>query len=249
MCSEYTLASEPSTPDRPILASRHLSGGYHGVCVFQDLSLQVLPGEFVALAGRNGAGKTTLLRTLVSQLPPMAGHLLVDGTSGKPLAGHRLARRGIAYVSDRRNVFRDMTVRENLALFHQGNSSPPDYENELLAVFPELRDRLRIRAGLLSGGEQGMLAMMCSLLGQPRLLIVDEFSQGLQLLVIERLTAYLRQLQQVRHLAMLFVEQSPDIMLTLADRGYVMKEGSIALQGDRSYLRDNWRLIMELLGL
>ena len=211
----------------PALEARGVSVGYDGRAVVRDVSLTVGTGEIVALMGPNGAGKTTTLLGIVGALPLMAGTVLWNGREQhQSLVG--LARQGLAFVSEDRSIFMQRTARDNLRI---GRAS----ESFATSLFPELNDRLDVKAGLLSGGEQQMLTVARALARRPRVLIVDELSLGLAPLVVERLLAALKTAAS-SGTGILIVEQFVHKALAVADRGCVMVGGEIVLEGAGSNL-------------
>jgi branched-chain amino acid transport system ATP-binding protein len=211
-----------------VLRTTQLSVGYAGAAVVRDMDLRAGPGEVVAVLGRNGAGKTTTLRTIAGLLRPISGHVHIAGrATADPL--HARARRGLAFVTEERAVIHGLTVHENLRL----GAGHPDAAYEL---FPELRDLRRRKAGVLSGGEQQMLALGRSLATRPVLLLVDELSLGLSPLIVQRLLVALRE-AAAQGAAVVLVEQHPAVAFAIASRGYVLSHGTIALAGPVAELR------------
>src|SRR6187431_946183 len=204
-----------------------LSSGYRGAVVVHGLSLTVRPGEVVALLGKNGMGKSTLLKTIVGLLPAHSGsvRLLGDDVTGEP--AYRVARRPMAYTPQERALFQDLSVEQNLLL---GLADKTRFDAELArigTIFPVLPSRLKQRAGTLSGGEQKMLLMARALMTRPKLMLIDEISEGLQPSVIERLASVLRAERDQAGTAMLLVEQNVNFALSIADRYAVLKMGEI----------------------
>jgi branched-chain amino acid transport system ATP-binding protein len=235
------------------LAVRDLQAGYRGIPVVRELNLEVRPGEVVALLGPNGAGKTTTLETIAGLHRPISGtvELSGEGIGGKP--AHLLARRGLALVPEGRALFPGLTVREHLRLAGgrrqrlrpaangAGNGQKP--EDELLEMLPELRKCLGRKAGLLSGGEQQMLAVGRALVTRPRLLLVDEMSLGLAPVIVERLLPILRRAADELGSSVLFVEQHVALALEISDRAYVLTHGRIRLEGPAAQLRERRELL------
>jgi branched-chain amino acid transport system ATP-binding protein len=222
------------------LAVSDLSTGYRGVPVVRELTLQVHPGEVVALLGPNGAGKTTTLETIAGLNRPLSGTIELSGENiaGKP--AHLIARKGLALVPEGRALFPGLTVREHLRL--AGGRSGPR-EEELLEMLPELRKCLGRKAGLLSGGEQQMLAVGRALVTRPRLLLVDEMSLGLAPVIVERLLPILRRAADELGSSVLFVEQHVALALEISDRAYVLTHGRIRLEGPAAELRERRELL------
>jgi branched-chain amino acid transport system ATP-binding protein len=227
--SAAVTSTQPSvSAGAPLLQTRRLSAGYGHLAAVRDLDLEIREGEIVALLAPNGGGKTTILMTVAGWLPPLAGDVLWRGRATRaPL--YRRSRMGIALVTDSRSVLMNLTVAGNLKV---GRGS----KERALALFPELVPLLGRRAGLLSGGEQKMLALAAGLAGQPKLLLVDELSLGLAPMVVQRL---LRALDDARRdgVAVLLVEQQLQKALQIADRGYVLRRGRVELEGTTSELQ------------
>jgi len=229
-----------STAVASALQVEGLSAGYFGSPVIRDISITVAPGEVVALLGPNGAGKTTTLETIAGLNQPMAGTILLHGESIGARPTYLLARHGLALVPEGRGLFFGLTVREHLRL---ARSKDGVAQRELLELLPELEKCLDRRAGLLSGGEQQMLAVGRALISRPRLLLVDEMSLGLAPVIVERLLPILRRVATELGTAVLFVEQHIALALEVADRGYVLTHGRIVLEGPAERLRSDPSLI------
>ena len=223
------VAAFEEAPAAPLITTRGLSAGYGRQPVVHQLDIEVRPGEVVALLGPNGAGKSTTLRVLAGELAPMSGELLWLGTPSRaPL--HRRARQGLAYVGERM-VFTQLDTADNLRVGRVEAA-------RALELFPELEKRLRISAGMLSGGEQQMLALARALSRSPRLLLADELSLGLAPLVVQRLLNAVRAAAD-RGLGALLVEQHVRKVLDIADRVYVLRRGRVELVGTPQELRRN----------
>jgi ABC-type branched-subunit amino acid transport system ATPase component len=217
-----------------------LSAGYDGATVVRGLNLRVGAGEVVALLGPNGAGKTTTLRVVSGIVRPMAGTVSVLGRDAARSSPYRIARDGVAHVAEGRSVFFDLTVREHFRLGHRGERLDAQRAYE---YFPKLRELADRRAGLLSGGEQQMLALARALARAPKLLLVDELSLGLAPVVVEKLLPVVRDYATDTGAGVLLVEQHVELALDVADRGIVMSHGEMVVERDARALRDDRQLL------
>ena len=210
-----------------MLAARGLSAGYGGVPVLRDLDLEVRAGEVVLLLGPNGAGKTTALLALAGELPLGGGTVELFGAPARGRLDRRV-RDGLAFVPEERGIFRRLSVSENLRL---GRGTPAG----ALALAPELSTFRRRQAGLLSGGEQQILALARAIAASPTVLLADELSLGLAPVVVERMLGAVRRAAD-DGAAVLLVEQHARQALTVADRGYVLRRGTFELSGSAGEL-------------
>ena len=223
-----------------LLRLERLDAGYDGSPVVRDLSLHVDRGEVVALLGPNGAGKTTTMSTIAGLLPCVGGRIELEGADIEGVPAHKLARRGVSLVPEGRALFFGMTVREHLKLAETKGSLRHD---QLLELLPELSKCLDRKAGVLSGGEQQMLAVGRALVSAPRLLLVDEMSLGLAPVIVERLLPILRRVAADLGAGVLFVEQHVSLALEVADRAYVLSHGRLVLEGAAKDLRGRRELL------
>ncbi|HUD36119.1 MAG TPA: ABC transporter ATP-binding protein [Streptosporangiaceae bacterium] len=213
----------------PVLEARNLTAGYGEVPVLHGISLRVGAGQIVALLGANGAGKTTLLFAIAGRLPLLSGQVIADGrVTVAPL--YRRARDGLGLVTDDRSIFRGLTALDNLRV---GRVQASD----ALELFPELKPRLGVVAGLLSGGEQQMLTLARALARRPKVLLIDELSLGLAPQIVQRLLGRLSEAATQSGTAVLLVEQHIRKALEVADYGYILSRGRIAIEGDAMNLR------------
>ena len=211
-----------------VLTAIDLSAGYGAAPVLQNISFQVKPGEMVALIGANGAGKSTMMRAVAGLLRPVQGDVILNDARIERFEAHRIAARGLALVPEGRQVFPEMSVYDNLELGANTRDNV-DYAAEIEALlkrFPRLRDRLHSRAGLLSGGEQQMLAIARGMMAKPRILLLDEPSLGLAPAMIQELFDVLADLRD-EGITILLVDQMAVLALAVADRGYVIDSGKI----------------------
>lgn len=208
-----------------------LKSGYGEALVVSDVSFEVRSGEIFALLGKNGMGKTTLLKTVMGFLPIQAGRVELFGADVTGMPAHRVARRDIAYTPQEQALFQDLTVEENLRLGLRDDKQFDAGLRRVGEVFSFLPTRLEQRAGTLSGGEQKMLLVARALMSQPKLMLIDEISEGLQPSVVERLAGVLRAERDQSKVSMLLIEQNVKFALSVADRYAVLKLGEIVDRG------------------
>ena len=226
-----------------MLEIRNVDLFYGDAQALDQVSLEVCEGEVVAIVGANGAGKSSLIRTIFGMHRPARGEIRFQGSNlvGEP--PHRICNLGIGQVAEGRQIFPSMTVGENLemgAVVPRARSGAAAALARILDLFPRLRERFRQRAGTLSGGEQQMLAIARCLMGQPRLVMLDEPSLGLAPIVVEDVFAAVRELNSRDRLTIMLVEQNVMQSLGLADRGYVLENGRIVMSGTgRQLLADD----------
>lgn len=215
----------------PALEVMGLQSGYGEALVVRDASFDVQPGEIFALLGKNGMGKSTLLKTVMGFLPLQAGSISLFGESIAGLPPHRVARRSIAYTPQEQALFQDLTVEDNLRLGMRDDAAFDEGVRRIGQFFPVLPTRLKQRAGTLSGGEQKMLLVSRALMSAPKLMLIDEISEGLQPSVIERLAGVLRAERDASRTSILLIEQNVKFALSVADRYAVLKMGEIVDRG------------------
>lgn len=233
----------------PLLSVKNLKVSYGGIHAVKGIDFTVNSGEQVTLIGANGAGKTSSLRALTG-LQSFEGEILFDGLSIRGVPPHRLLQQGLVMVPEGRGIFARMTVLENLQLGAYSRSDKPAVRQDLelvCALFPRLRERLRQQAGLLSGGEQQMVAIGRALLSRPRLLILDEPSMGLAPIVVEAIFEVIKRLSH-DGVTLLLVEQNARLALASTDRAYVLDSGNLNHSGRSADLLDDEKIKQAYLG-
>jgi branched-chain amino acid transport system ATP-binding protein/urea transport system ATP-binding protein len=225
--------------------------GYGATPVLEDLALEVREGEVVAVLGRNGVGKTTMLRTVIGTLPLRAGSIRLAGSELGRLRPHERARRGIAYVPQGRDIFPDLTVLDNLrvAAWATRGSAGGALVGEVFNELPALAARRRVKGGALSGGQQQLLALARALVTAPRVLLLDESSEGIQPSILNEIVAVIRGINTRRGIAVLLVEQNLDFATQLAGRAYLMDKGRIVRELQPGHLLEDKDLQREYMGI
>ena len=222
-----------------MLSVSKLSAGYGAIPVLHQVSMTIAAGESVGILGHNGMGKTTLLRCLIGALKPSEGRVQLDDADVTRMAPHGRARLGMAYVPQGREIFPALTARDNLrmGLVKTGNRSAAAFD-ALLADFPRLVPLLDRAGGSLSGGEQQLLALARALAGRPKILLLDEPTEGIQPSIIEEIAETLTTLRERLGLTIVLVEQNLDFIATVSQRVLVIKRGQVGAEIPREHLGD-----------
>jgi branched-chain amino acid transport system ATP-binding protein len=218
----------------PLLTVENICCGYDGVPVIHGVSIEVFPGELVAIVGTNGAGKTTLMKTIAGLIQPTSGKITFQDEEISGLAGHKTVQRGISYVPEGRRLFGKLSVRENLELGAYVASDREEIKarlDEVFSLFPILKSRADQMAETMSGGEQQMLAIARGLMSKPTLLMLDEMSLGLMPSLVEKMMETIQAVHE-RGTTVLLVEQMVQEALEVAHRGYVIQTGRIVISGN-----------------
>ena len=225
-----------------MLEVRNIDVEYGAITALREVSLKVDEGSIATLIGGNGAGKTTTLRAISGMIRPRQGRILYEGQDITGIPPHKLLARGLAHCPEGRMVFANLTVRENLrmgAYLQRDRDVIAREEEYVFGLFPRLRERESQAAGTLSGGEQQMLAIGRALMGQPRCLLLDEPSLGIAPLLVQTIFEKIVELNRVRKLTILLVEQNAHRALEISHHGYVLETGRIILAGRAEALRNN----------
>ncbi|ADZ67615.1 ABC transporter ATP-binding protein [Brucella melitensis] len=234
-----------------MLTLEHVDAGYGRTTILQDVSLEVKEGEIVTIVGANGAGKTTTLRTIVGQIQPRAGKITFLGEDITHLPAHEVVDRGIILIPEGRQLFPDMTVRENLQMGTYRRAARAAQESrmeEVLELFPRVRERLDQTASSLSGGEQQMVAIARGMIANPRILMFDEPSLGLAPIVVSQVFDVVRKIAATGT-TVLIVEQNVFTTLKVANRGYVLENGRVVLADSSEALLNNDHVRRAYLGI
>jgi branched-chain amino acid transport system ATP-binding protein len=242
--------SAQSGEKKTLLSVENLNVFYGGIHALKDISFNVGEGEIVSLIGANGAGKTTSLRA-ISSIVPFTGNIKFNGEDLKKYKAHELVSRGIAHSPEGRGIFPNLTVMENLEMGAysrkcKASEIKTDYE-ECFSLFPRMKERLKQRAGTLSGGEQQMLAICRALMARPKLLMLDEPSLGLAPLIVAQIFDIIRMVN-AKGMTILLVEQNARMALKISDRAYCVETGKITLKGTGEQLLHDPQVVSSYLG-
>ena len=234
----------------PILELRNVSTHYGLVAVLREANMEIFPGEMVCLLGGNASGKSTTLKTILGYVTPSEGKVIFAGEPISGLPTSEIVRRGISMVPENRRLFADMSVDENLQLGAYLRSDKEGIardREQVLETFPRVRERLKQKAGTLSGGEQQMVAMGRALMADPKVLLMDEPSMGLAPVLVEQVFAIIQQIRELGR-TVFVVEQNANMALRIADRGYVIQTGEVVLSGTAESLLNDPQMRQAYLG-
>jgi branched-chain amino acid transport system ATP-binding protein len=226
---------------RPVLELRDVSTHYGLVAVLRNVNVEIFPGEMVCLLGGNASGKTTTLKTILGYVKPTEGDVVLDGEVVTGLPTSEVVSKGISMVPENRRLFANMTVSENLdlgAYQRKDKAKIGEDREKVLETFPRIRERLKQKAGTLSGGEQQMVAMGRALMADPKVLLMDEPSMGLAPILVEQVFEIIKQIRALGR-TVFVVEQNANMALSIADRGYVIQTGQVVLADTAKNLLDN----------
>ena len=217
----------------PILELQNVSSSYGNIKALKDISLKVFPGEIVTIIGANGAGKSTTLMAICGIVPINNGDIFYNGKSIRGIAAEKLPVMGLCQIPEGRRIFPRLTVRENLELgaFFRKDRVEIDKDMEnVISIFPVLKDRQKQHGGTLSGGEQQMLAIARALMSRPKVLLLDEPSLGLSPLLVQKIFEIIHDINQKKNTTILLVEQNANLALQTAQRGYVLETGKVTME-------------------
>jgi branched-chain amino acid transport system ATP-binding protein len=249
--ADRPIASKTETAAGTLLDVRSLTTAYRGLIAISDISITVGSGEIVTVAGANGAGKSTLLKSIAGLETPRSGAVTFDGERIEALPGHAITALGLAYVPENKRLFPRLTVADNLRLgsyLHRGKADRDAPLERVFALFPRLKERLSQRANTLSGGEQQMLAIGRALMTRPRLLMLDEPSQGIMPKLVDEIFEAVMAIRDAG-VTVLLVEQRLAESLEIADRAYVLQTGRVLLSGTAADVAQNPEVRRAYLGI
>jgi branched-chain amino acid transport system ATP-binding protein len=225
----------------PLLELRNVSTHYGLVAVLRDVDMEIYRGEMVCLLGGNASGKTTTLKTILGYVTPSEGQVVLDDEVVSGLSTTEVVKRGVSMVPENRRLFPDMTVDENLQLgayLRKDRRGVEEIRGTVLETFPRIRERLKQKAGTLSGGEQQMVAMGRALMADPKVLLMDEPSMGLAPILVEQVFQIIKKIRELGK-TVFVVEQNANMALSIADRGYVLQTGQVVLADTAQNLLNN----------
>jgi branched-chain amino acid transport system ATP-binding protein len=234
----------------PVLELRNVSTHYGLVAVLRDVDMEIYAGEMVCLLGGNASGKTTTLKTILGYVTPSDGEVVLDGQVVSGLSTTEVVKRGVSMVPENRRLFSDMTVEENLQLgayLRRDRKQVEQARETVFETFPRVRERLKQKAGTLSGGEQQMVAMGRALMADPKILLMDEPSMGLAPILVEQVFEIIKKIRELGK-TVFVVEQNANMALSIADRGYVLQTGQIVLADTAAALLKNPQMREAYLG-
>ncbi len=244
------VAAATRADREPVLQLRDVSTHYGLVSVLRNVDMGIYPGEMVCLLGGNASGKSTTLKTILGYVKPSEGEVLFEGETISGLPTAEIVGRGISMVPENRRLFADMSVDENLHLgaYLRTDKTKVAEDRELvLDTFPRVRERLKQKAGTLSGGEQQMVAMGRALMADPKVLLMDEPSMGLAPVLVEQVFEIIKMIRELGR-TVFVVEQNANMALHIADRGYVIQTGEVVLADTAAALLDNPQMRQAYLG-
>ncbi|MGH2528136.1 MAG: ABC transporter ATP-binding protein [Actinomycetota bacterium] len=225
----------------PLLELRNVSTHYGLVAVLREVDMEIYRGEMVCLLGGNASGKTTTLKTILGYVTPSEGQVVLDNEVVSGLSTTEVVKRGVSMVPENRRLFADMTVDENLQLgayLRKDRRGVEEIRGVVLETFPRIRERLKQKAGTLSGGEQQMVAMGRALMADPKVLLMDEPSMGLAPILVEQVFEIIKKIRELGK-TVFVVEQNANMALSIADRGYVLQTGQVVLADTAQNLLNN----------
>jgi branched-chain amino acid transport system ATP-binding protein len=225
----------------PVLELRNVSTHYGLVAVLRDVDMEIYAGEMVCLLGGNASGKTTTLKTILGYVSPSEGDVVLDGEVVSGLTTTEVVKRGVSMVPENRRLFPDMTVEENLQLgayLRKDRKAVEQVKATVFETFPRIRERLKQKAGTLSGGEQQRVAMGRALMADPKVLLMDEPSMGLAPILVEQVFEIIKKIRELGK-TVFVVEQNANMALSIADRGYVIQTGQVVLSDTAENLLKN----------
>jgi branched-chain amino acid transport system ATP-binding protein len=234
----------------PVLELRNVSTHYGLVAVLRNVDVEIYPGEMVCLLGGNASGKTTTLKTILGYVQPTEGDVVLEGEVVTGKSTTQVVGRGISMVPENRRLFHNMTVSENLdlgAYLRKDRVKIAEDREQVLETFPRVRERLKQKAGTLSGGEQQMVAMGRALMADPKVLLMDEPSMGLSPILVEQVFEIIKKIRELGR-TVFVVEQNANMALSIADRGYVLQTGEIVLADSAPALLENPQMREAYLG-